>query len=122
MFTLLSGRHVHEAESSHEQLIASATTTAPPLSSVAPEVPLLAAAIVDRALAFDRANRWSDATEMQKVVREAIEASGAAPTPVSGVATLAAPGMPTARTTLRSDAGILSGPSGVSTVPTWSRD
>jgi hypothetical protein len=121
MFTLLTGRHVHEADSSQEQLIASATTAAPPIASVAPEVPQLAAAIVDRALAFDRATRWADAAEMQKVVREAIEASGSY-APPSGVATLAAAASPMARTTLRSDAGILSGPSGVSAVPTWSRD
>jgi serine/threonine-protein kinase len=122
MFTLLTGRHVHEAESSQEQLIASATVPAPPLASVAPEVPPLVAAIVDRALAFDRANRWSDSPAMQKVVREAIEAAGALLPPVSGVSTLASGRLPAPRTTLRSDAGILSGPGGGSAVPTWSRD
>jgi hypothetical protein len=55
---------------------------------------------------------------MQKVIREAIEASGAYAPPVSGVATLASPA---ARATLRSDAGVVSGPSGAS-VPTWTRD
>ena len=122
MFTLLTGRHVHEAESSHEQLIASATTPAVPIASIAPDVPPLTAAIVDRALAFDRANRWTDAADMHKVVREAIDASGAHAPPVSGVATLPGYVAPASRTTLRSDAGILSGPSGVSAVPTWGRD
>jgi serine/threonine-protein kinase len=122
MYTLLTGRHVHEAESSQEQLIASATNPATPLASVAPETPPLVAAIVDRALSFDRANRWSDAAAMQRVVREAIEAAGGYVAPVSGVATLAAPGVGSARTTLRSDAGVFSGATAVSAVPTWTRD
>ena len=39
MFTLLSGRHVHEGVSGNEQLILSATTPAPSLASVEPDVP-----------------------------------------------------------------------------------
>jgi serine/threonine-protein kinase len=122
MFTLIAGRHVHEAESSQEQLIASATNPAPALASVAPETPPLVAAIVDRALSFDRANRWSDAPAMQHVVREAIEAAGGYAAPVSGVATLASPGAGAPRTTLRSDAGVFTSPTAVSAVPTWTRD
>jgi serine/threonine-protein kinase len=122
MFALLTGRYVHNAESSQEQLIASATVPAPSIASVAPQVPPLVAAIVDRALAFDRANRWSDAAAMQRVVREAIEASGVQyPGPVSSVATLASASASAPRSTLRSDA-VLPGPGTASAVPTWSRD
>lgn len=78
MFTLLSGRYVHEALSEHEQLILSATRRAPPLESVAPGMPAMAAAIVDRALAFEKSERWADATSMQAAVHTALDALGGA--------------------------------------------
>jgi serine/threonine protein kinase len=85
MFTLLSGLHVHEAESSQEQLIKSATTPAPRLATVVPDVPPQVAALVDRALAFDRESRWADAREMQHAVHTALEAlGGTEPPAVSG--------------------------------------
>ena len=83
MFTLLSGRYVHEAPSSHEQLILNATAPAPALGSVAPAVPSEVAAIVDRALAFDRAQRWPDARSMQQPIRAALEALGVRSAPLN---------------------------------------
>jgi serine/threonine-protein kinase len=81
MFTLLSGHHVHSADSSHDQLILSATRPAPPISSVMPDVPVEVGSIVDRALAFDREPRWADARTMQASVRAALQVAGAlAPT------------------------------------------
>jgi serine/threonine-protein kinase len=79
MFMLLSGRHVHQAESGTDQLIKNATCPAPSLQSVAPEVPPVVAAIVDRALAFERRDRWPDAAAMRTAVRGAIESLGGAP-------------------------------------------
>ena len=76
MFTLLTGRHVHEGVSGNEQLILSATTVAPSLGSVAPEVPAALVAIVDRALAFERGRRWPDAPSMQQAVRATLVALG----------------------------------------------
>jgi serine/threonine-protein kinase len=76
MFTLISGRYVHEGTSGNEQLILSATTPAVPLASVAADVPGPVAAIVDRALAFERDRRWPDAATMQQAVRLAMEALG----------------------------------------------
>jgi serine/threonine-protein kinase len=76
MFTLISGRFVHEGSSSNEQLILSATTHAPTLATVVTDVPGPVAAIVDRALAFERERRWPDATTMQQAVRLALEALG----------------------------------------------
>jgi serine/threonine protein kinase len=78
MFTLLSGRYVHEAMSEHEQLIVSATRRAPLLASVAPGAPAMVAAIVDRALAFERDDRWADAASMQRAVHTALDALGGA--------------------------------------------
>ncbi|HEY3819379.1 MAG TPA: serine/threonine-protein kinase [Polyangiaceae bacterium] len=76
MFTLLTGRHVHEGVTGNEQLILSATTPAPSLGSVAAEVPPALVAIVDRALAFERGRRWPDAASMQQAVRGAMAALG----------------------------------------------
>ena len=76
MFTLLSGRYVHEADNEREQLILSATRRAPPLASVEPSVPAMVAAIVDRALAFEREARWPDAMSMRAAVRIALDALG----------------------------------------------
>ncbi len=78
LFTLLTGRHVHEAPSNQEQLIRSATTPAPSLKSALPDAPADVASIVDRALAFDIGARWADARAMQSAVRVAIEARGGA--------------------------------------------
>jgi hypothetical protein len=83
MFTMLSGRYVHQAESDHEQLIASATRRAPPLAGVASDVPAMVAAIVDRALAFQRDDRWPDANSMRGAVHLALEALGGGPEPIA---------------------------------------
>jgi serine/threonine protein kinase len=83
MFTLLSGRYVHEAPSSHEQLILNATAPAPAIATVAPAVPSEVAAIVDRALAFERARRWPDARSMQQPIRSTLAALGVRSAPSS---------------------------------------
>lgn len=90
MFTLLSGRHVHDAESSHDQLILSATRGAPSISSVVPEMSPEVTAIVDQALAYDRAHRWADARTMQQAVRAALEKAGVS-VPLSSASALAPP-------------------------------
>ncbi len=71
MFNLLTGRFIHEETTLNEQLLASMTKPAPPLSVVAPSTPAVVAEIVDRALAFDPKARWASAHEMQEAVRAA---------------------------------------------------
>jgi eukaryotic-like serine/threonine-protein kinase len=79
MFVLLSGRHVHEAETVNEELLSAMTVPAPTLASVASHLPKPLIELVDKALAFEREDRWSSAREMQTAVRrvEALLASGA---------------------------------------------
>jgi len=50
MFTLASGRIVHDAGTLNEMLVAAITRPAPPLASVLPGAPAAFAAVVDRAL------------------------------------------------------------------------
>ena len=70
MFTMLSGRGVHLAETVNDQLILAATAHAPSIGSVVPELHEAVVSLVDRALAFDKPNRWPTARAMQNVLRK----------------------------------------------------
>lgn len=76
MFTLLTGRLVHEATTVNLLLVSAATKPAPPLASVEPGVRAALAAIVDRALAFDANDRWPNAAAMRDALRTLLEADG----------------------------------------------
>jgi serine/threonine-protein kinase len=71
LFTLLTGRFVHEAPTVQLIYAAAMTQQARPIASVDPGVPPSVAAIVDRALAWNRDHRWPDARAMQHAVRAA---------------------------------------------------
>jgi hypothetical protein len=71
MFALLSGRTVHDGRTQNEEMLSAMTVPVRPLSSVLPNVAQTVAHAVDGALAFDKANRWSDARSMQEAVRSA---------------------------------------------------
>jgi serine/threonine-protein kinase len=79
MFVLLSGRNVHEAETLNEELLAAMTIPAPTLGCFASQLPKALIELVDKALAFEREDRWSSAREMQSAVRRvtALIAAGA---------------------------------------------
>jgi serine/threonine-protein kinase len=102
MFTLLSGLHVHEAPSPQEQVIRSATVPARSLASVVQGVPPRVAAIIDRALEFDRTKRWPDARAMQDAVRAEL---GSSPGGTVTVSTLARPSATMVRGPLPSNSG-----------------
>jgi serine/threonine-protein kinase len=74
LFALLTGRYVHEAETANEQLLAAMIKPAAPLASVLADIPAPVATVVDRALAYDSNERWSDARAMRAAVQEAYEA------------------------------------------------
>jgi len=75
MFTLLTGRAVHQAPTTNEVLLLAMTHPAPPIASVAPVHPMVAA-VVDRALAYDKAQRFPDVRAMQRAVRAAAATTG----------------------------------------------
>ncbi len=70
-FTLLTGRHVHEALSLQEQLVLSATRPAQPIREVSPQVPEELARVVDQALGFAQSQRFADARAMRAALRSA---------------------------------------------------
>ena len=72
LFRLLSRRRIHEANSESHVLIKMATESAPPLASVAPHLPRGVCLLVDRALAFQAAQRYPDARTMQSDVRDVL--------------------------------------------------
>jgi serine/threonine-protein kinase len=71
MFRLLSSRRIQDGTSSAEILAKMATLPAPPLHKVMPEASRSVAAIVDRALRFEREARYRDASTMLADVRAA---------------------------------------------------
>ncbi len=84
MFTLLSGRMVHQSETVNEQLLKAMTESPASLKSVAPEASSDVIAIVDRALQFEQADRYTSASEMRHALELALTARGElphAPTP-----------------------------------------
>jgi hypothetical protein len=65
VFVLLAGVSVHSASTGSEQLVYAATRRARSLAEAIPDAPPLLAAFVDRALAFDKEDRWQSARDMQ---------------------------------------------------------
>lgn len=65
MYRLLSGQLIHGDRADAELLIAAATQPAPPLASVAPHLPPAICAVVDRAVAFVKTERYPDAATMR---------------------------------------------------------
>jgi serine/threonine-protein kinase len=72
MFTLLTGRHVHEGPSSHDVLIAAGTEPASSIGIVSPHLDPRLVDVVDRALRFDKEQRWADARSMQRALKELV--------------------------------------------------
>ena len=79
LFTLLTGSHVHPAASSAVQMIYAATQVARAAELVASWLPADVAALINRALAFDRDARWPDARSMQTALRDTKNFRGSRP-------------------------------------------
>lgn len=68
LFRLLAGRHVHVGRGA-EQIAQVATQRAPKLQTVAPQLPAMVCAMIDRALEFEQERRYDSALAMQGDVR-----------------------------------------------------
>jgi serine/threonine-protein kinase len=71
LFTLLSGRFVHPAETANEALVLAVTQRAPSLSQVVPNIHPVVAALVDRALTYERELRFQTASEFREALHVA---------------------------------------------------
>ncbi len=67
-FLLLTGRLVHQAETMEETVALAGTLSAAPTGLVDPGVPPVIARVVDRALAFHKADRWPSARAMREAL------------------------------------------------------
>lgn len=79
LWTLMSGRLVHEGATALQILVKVSTQPAQPLQTYAPTVPDKIADVFDRALVKDRQGRWADAEEMLTALRAAINETGFVP-------------------------------------------
>ncbi|WP_146654567.1 serine/threonine-protein kinase [Labilithrix luteola] len=71
LFYVLTGQTVHEGKHSRAIVLATASTPARSLATVAPDLPPAIVEVVDRALRFRRAERWADMRAMQHAWRAA---------------------------------------------------
>ena len=71
MFTLLTGRNVHQAATTNEALAVAMMRHAPPLEEYRPDLPKSVLELVNKALAFEKKDRWPNATVMLLAVRKA---------------------------------------------------
>jgi serine/threonine-protein kinase len=76
IFRIVTGRRIHDAENMVQLVLLMATVPAPRLRSIAPDVSEGFAHVIDRALAFERADRYPDAATMGADVRAALEMGG----------------------------------------------
>ena len=73
MYRLITGKYVHEAETSNETLLRAMTEPVPKLATVLPDADPELASVIDTALEFDKEKRFADAKTMQSAVRKALD-------------------------------------------------
>jgi serine/threonine-protein kinase len=76
MFHLLTGRLVHTAPTHYAALVAAASTPAGSIVPLRPDLPSEIAAVVDRALAFERGERFPNARAMRAALVRAGSRAG----------------------------------------------
>ncbi len=74
LFSLLTNRFVHLAETMAEALIFAGSRPAPLFASVAPSAPPALAYVIDRSLAFHKQDRFQSAREMREALEQAAPA------------------------------------------------
>ncbi|MGD0675131.1 MAG: protein kinase [Polyangiaceae bacterium] len=75
LFTLLTGQLVHSGRTPQELRVSAARDPAPPLETVAPDVPASFGPIVARGLALSQDARWESAAEMRQALNEAYKSA-----------------------------------------------
>jgi serine/threonine-protein kinase len=85
LYTMLSGQLPHEDETVAKVLLRAMTKPVPSLATVAPKVPPALAALVDRALAREREDRFQSADEMRDALL-AVDAAASAAEPFDPLA------------------------------------
>jgi serine/threonine-protein kinase len=76
MFQLLTADVVHPSRNDNELLVLAATTPARSLAALRPDLEPTLVAVIDRALAFERRNRWPNARAMSQALVAAARRAG----------------------------------------------
>jgi eukaryotic-like serine/threonine-protein kinase len=72
LHALITGQRIHNARTENEALILAATTPVPSVARVDPNLPIEVIKLIDKALAWDRRNRYDDALAMREAVLETL--------------------------------------------------
>ncbi len=75
---LTTGHRINSGRTENEALVMAATTPVASVARIAPDLPLELIALIDKALAWDRRNRYTDARDMQSAVRDVLAKVGGA--------------------------------------------
>ncbi len=92
MFALICGEIVHNASTPNEIMILTATTPARSLAVAAPATPKAIVDVVDKAVAFEKSQRWTSAKAMQHALRQAAFQGGQLSMPPPPSSDLEGPG------------------------------
>jgi hypothetical protein len=104
MHALITGHRINNGRTEQEALVMAATKPVPSVARLAPHLPIELIKVIDKALAWDRRNRFQDAREMQRGLMELMPSQNVdtlearpPPRPHEVVANLAAAPAPLAR-------------------------
>ncbi len=79
LHALITGHRINAAKTEAESLVLAASRPVPSIKTIAPNLPAEVARLIDRALAWDRQSRFSDAEQMQAAALEALASQGGEP-------------------------------------------
>src|SRR5262249_28498654 len=91
MFTLATGRCVHEADTLQEVLLGAMTKRAPALATIAAGMPPPFCRLIDKTLEYNIDERWPDARAMQAALRAAYHVLDDGPVTDRGIGDQVAP-------------------------------
>jgi len=101
MHALITGHRINNGRTEQEALVMAATKPVPSVARLVPHLPLELIKVIDKALAWDRRNRFQDARELQRGLIELMPSQNVGalealppPRPLEVVANLAAPPAP----------------------------
>ena len=101
MHALITGHRINNGRTEQEALVMAATKPVPSVARLAPHLPIELIKVIDKALAWDRRNRFQDAREMQRGLIELMPSQNVGalealppPRPLEVVANLAAAPVP----------------------------
>lgn len=72
LFTLITGRFIHEGGTTNEVLLSAMSHAAPPIRTVQPSIPETVARVIDRGLCYDKSERFASAKEMYDALAECL--------------------------------------------------